>query len=104
MDRETILQQVRDLVLNVLSNHEAAVYLFGSWARQEERQSSDIDIAVESAAPLSPAKWVELVTELEDSTIPYHVEVVDMNQAGCELKKAVKKEGIVWKKFSNVSH
>ena len=43
--REQILEQLKS-ILNV--------FLFGSWARQKEKRSSDIDVAIESDSQISP--------------------------------------------------
>jgi hypothetical protein len=45
--RSLILEEVKRFVLGHLSEQPAKVYLFGSWARGEEKRSSDIDVAVE---------------------------------------------------------
>ena len=47
MKREEILRQVRSVVESVTEQAEVRVYLFGSWARGEERVTSDIDLAME---------------------------------------------------------
>lgn len=104
MNRDTILQQVREIVLRALSEDDVIVYLFGSWARMEEKRSSDIDVAIKTAHPIHPLKWNGLLEDLENSTIPYHVEVVNFDHANLKLKAAIEKEGIVWKNYRNVSH
>ncbi|WP_138418768.1 nucleotidyltransferase family protein [Aquibacillus sediminis] len=95
--REEILKQLRDILLNELIHEKVRVYLFGSWARQEEKNSSDIDIAIEPEFELSPMKWTDLIDTVEESTIPYKVEIVNLNHVGKELMENVKREGILWK-------
>ncbi|WP_420826538.1 nucleotidyltransferase family protein [Sporosarcina limicola] len=51
--------------MEALAGENIKVYLFGSWARNEERQSSDIDIAVEASGYLSPLKWLNLQDKVE---------------------------------------
>ena len=43
---EHAIEELRHLVLDALGDHKAAVWLFGSCARGDVRQHSDIDIAV----------------------------------------------------------
>lgn len=85
---------------DVLDGENVQVYLFGSWAREEEKTSSDIDIAIHSnEEQLSQKTWLELHDKVEKPTIPYHVDIVDMKKANLKLIKNIKKEGVLWKDF-----
>lgn len=97
--REEILQQLKAIINESLADENVRVYLFGSWARCEEKQSSDIDIAIEENSQLSSSKWIELTDKIEESTIPYNVDVVNINDTTLELAKQINEEGIVWKDF-----
>lgn len=68
----------------------------------EERQSSDVDIAIESKV----GRGMDLMLErrvdefreaLEDSDIIYVVDVVYMGMAAASLQRRVHQEGILWK-------
>ncbi|WP_163530096.1 nucleotidyltransferase domain-containing protein [Halobacillus ihumii] len=67
--RGQALNELRELVVDHFSSEQVRVYLFGSWARQEEKQSSDIDIAIDSVIPLDGSKWNQLIDVIENSTI-----------------------------------
>ncbi len=41
------IERIRQLVLSVLADEEADVYLFGSWARGTARHVSDVDVVVD---------------------------------------------------------
>lgn len=99
--REKILTELKKIVLDTLNDMDVRVFLFGSWARNEEKKSSDIDIAVEVDAPFPPSKWLELHDKVEESTIPYNVEIVNLENASSSLVQNVKKEGILWKDFKS---
>ena len=94
--RDGMLQRVREIVLSELGECSAKIYLFGSWARGTESQSSDIDIAIDwsngLAAPLATLREV-----LEESTIPYRIDVVDLAEADVVFVEKVQKEGVLWK-------
>jgi hypothetical protein len=94
--REKISQQVQAILLQVLSDHGVKLYLFGSWARGEERQFSDIDVGVWHDGTLDRKLLTEVRFLLEESTIPYRVDVVDLTQVDTEFLAKVKREGIVW--------
>ena len=65
------------MVLGALGEHDAAVWLFGSCARGDARQHSDIDI--------------------EENPIPYDVDLVDLRQADEALVDQVRREGVKWR-------
>jgi predicted nucleotidyltransferase len=100
--RDQILFKLKKIIIESLYEVDVKVYLFGSWARNEEKQSSDIDIAVEAYSQFPPWKWLDLHEKIEESTIPYRVDLVNLETAGSALIQNVKKEGIVWKDFGNV--
>ena len=95
MKREEVLQQVRAVVASVAEQANVQVYLFGSWARGEERVTSDIDLALEGEEASEMA--MQLREALEESDIPYRVDVVNLMEASPKLLANVRKEGILWK-------
>ena len=95
--REDILKQVKELVLKSVEKVPVRVYLFGSWARGDERATSDIDIAVEPIGVILPFLLQNLREELEESYIPYNVDVVDTREADPKLIDNIMKEGILWR-------
>jgi predicted nucleotidyltransferase len=86
------IEQLKHFLKTTFPN--ARIYLFGSRARGDASGYSDIDIAVESRAPitsqLSRARFA-----IEESLIPYKVDLVDLSKAPY-LKKIIEEEGIVW--------
>jgi predicted nucleotidyltransferase len=90
------LAEVRCIVRELLAGQEVAVYLFGSWARGEATPCSDIDLAVESRTPLPPGLLAQLRERLEESRVPYRIEVVDLREAGPAFRQRVLEEGIAW--------
>lgn len=99
--RRDALQRTKELVLRVLADYPVTVYLFGSSARDEARPSSDIDIAVDPHGSLPPGTVARLREELEESTIPQRVEVVDLRDADPEFRKRVRREGVIWSDSDN---
>lgn len=104
--RDKILHQVRQIVLSYLPQTGVKVFLFGSWARGEEKRSSDIDIAIEfTEAEVAdpnvgngPMKLLsDIRTALADSNVPYLVEVVHLNNADSYIQDKVREEGIIWR-------
>ncbi|MGH8009329.1 MAG: type VII toxin-antitoxin system MntA family adenylyltransferase antitoxin [Candidatus Binatia bacterium] len=90
-----ILAEVQRIARETLTENEV-VYLFGSWARGEATPCSDIDLAVESRTTLPPGLLARLRERLEESHIPYRVDVVDLQKADAAFRQRVLAEGIVW--------
>lgn len=44
---DVLIQRVKLIVLQHFFTYDVRIYLFGSWARGEQKQSSDIAIAIE---------------------------------------------------------
>ncbi len=46
--------------------------------------------------PLPAGALAEIREELEESGIPYQVDVVDLSQADAHLRERVLREGVLW--------
>jgi len=94
--RQRALDTVRRIVFDRLAGHPARVYLFGSCARGDARRWSDIDVAIEPLEPLPGGVLSDITEELEESTVPYYVDVVDLTTTRPEFRDDVKREGVEW--------
>ncbi|BCJ86953.1 nucleotidyltransferase family protein [Effusibacillus dendaii] len=99
--RNAVLSKVRQIIGKQLRGVPAKVYLYGSWARREERPTSDIDLALWSEEPLPIGTLPTLRFLLEEAPIPYPVEVVDLREADEAFVQQVMKEGIEWNDWNN---
>jgi len=94
--REALLAEVRSLVLRALGGPIATVYLFGSFASGAPHRASDIDVAIDSPSPLPRALLARLRERLEESRVPYRVDVVDLAEADPAFRERVRTTGRVW--------
>ena len=94
--RDKYLEQVKRIVLGHLRGQDVAVYLFGSHAAGTSRRFSDVDVAVDARSPIPANLWAALSEALEDSTVPWHVDLVDLSQVAPEFRRRVISEGIAW--------
>ncbi len=94
--RAEMLARVRRIVLDGLAGRNVDVYLFGSFARGDEKHYSDIDVALDAREPLPASLRLTISEALEKSTIPRRVEVVDLSTCGPEMRETVRREGIGW--------
>lgn len=95
--RARALERVREITLQVLGDRDARVYLFGSSVTGRLRQSSDIDVAIDPVRVLPSALLAELRERLEESAVPYDVDIVDLSAASPEIRASVEREGLLWR-------
>jgi predicted nucleotidyltransferase len=95
--RKQAIEQLRWMVLEALREHDAGVWLFGSCARGDERQRSDIDVAILPRDELPSGFFGELDADIEESTIPYDVDLVDLRYADPGLIADVRRQGVKWR-------
>jgi predicted nucleotidyltransferase len=91
------VKEVRRIVLRALREYDAAVFLFGSWARGDATACSDIDVAIEPHSSLPPGLLADLREGLEESHVPYRVDIVDLSDAAPTLRRRILEEGIRWR-------
>ena len=90
------LREIKEIVFRFIPKNQARVYLYGSWARGEERPTSDIDIGVCPLQEISPALLSDLSEALEESAVPYRVEVVNLDETSKAFRERVFEEGVSW--------
>ena len=95
--RERAIANLQRMVLDALGPRQAEVWLFGSCAREETRQHSDIDIAIWPQDDLPATFFSSLAAEIEDSAIPYDVDLADLRHADPALIDEVRREGVRWR-------
>lgn len=94
--QSTDLQTARGIVQRLLAGTGAKATLFGSRARGDARQWSDIDLAIEFVNATPDGILSELREALEQSNILLNVDVVDLNDASSTIREAAKREGVPW--------
>lgn len=98
------LDQMRELVLQVTADLDCTIYLFGSRASGACRRSSDIDIGFSGLSEsLFTRVRDHLLTELEESVIPHHVDLINLDAASSEFLNIAMKKVVVWKQSSHAN-
>lgn len=91
------LQQLKQLVIDFLKDEDVSVILFGSMARKDNYLASDVDIGLIPYGKFNEKKLILLKEKIEESNIPYKVEIIDFSKVSEEFKKVALKDTIVWK-------
>ena len=90
------VEEVKRIVLRGLGPRAARVYFFGSRASGTEHRFSDLDVAVLPLEPMPPRAWLELQERLEQSWVPFPVDLVNLEEAPAGLRARVEREGVLW--------
>ena len=80
---------IKETLRKFVPNPTAKFYVFGSRAKGNFREYSDIDIAVDSK-DFTPDVKSKLEFEFENSTFPYEIDVVDLNNISDNFKDLIK--------------
>jgi len=86
-------------ILKIINNKlpNAKVYLFGSRAKKINNPGSDIDIAIDDKTKIEFNIILEIYNQIEGTTIPLLVDLVDINNISDSFKAVIKKEAITTK-------
>ena len=90
------LAEIGRILQQGLAGRPVKILLFGSWARAEATQQSDIDVALLSDEPLPSALLPELRERLEESHVPYRVDLVDLASCDRAFRDRVLREAVPW--------
>lgn len=86
---EKYINFIKKTVSSVLGDYK--LYIFGSRVKGRAKEYSDIDIAIDSEE-LSSANKSKLEALFENSTIPYEVDIVDLNNITETFKNIIKSD------------
>ena len=94
MGRDSILAILRDFKQNFAEKYGILeIGVFGSIARDEAREDSDIDICIKTKTP-NPFTMVHLKEEIENR-VSKHVDIVRMREKmNPFIKERIEKEGV----------
>lgn len=90
------LELARKIVLAGLSGYEAEVFLYGSFGAGKGMKGSDIDVAVLPLEPIPNHVLSSLREQLEEASLLFPVELIDLSATGREFRDRVFREGVRW--------
>ena len=79
---------VKETLKKHISSPDAKFYIFGSRAKGNFSEYSDLDIAIDSPGFTSDQK-LKLELDFENSTFPYEVDIVDLNNIKQNFKNII---------------
>lgn len=73
------------------------IILYGSRARGDFRQGSDIDIALDAGHKIDTIIVSKIIGDIEESKLPICFDIVDFWRVSEDMQKEILKDGIIWK-------
>ena len=89
------IEQIKNTVVPIAKKYKAAeVYLFGSYARGEAREDSDLDFLIHTGTMRGMLQYMGFVLDLED-VFGCHVDVVTDGIEDQEFLNRIKKDEVL---------
>ena len=85
---------IKKVLKENIPNPKAEFYIFGSRAKGKYREYSDVDIAINSPNFTLDDK-LKIQSVFENSTFPYEVDIVDLNNINEDFKNLIKNDLIL---------
>ena len=92
-------ERYKEKVVNIIYKKlpSCKIYLFGSRARKTNLSGADIDFALDNSKPIDMGIILKFYDDIENTTIPLTVDLVDLNTCSDSFKNEIKREGILCK-------
>ncbi len=87
MREDKHIKEIRNIIFRFLNPEKYNAFIFGSRAGGGARKFSDYDIGIIGNKPVPSFKKVLIEEALEESNIPYKVDVVDFSLVSSEFKE-----------------
>jgi predicted nucleotidyltransferase len=94
---------VKQIVLKHIPKDNFAVFLFGSRAVGNAKPLSDIDIGILGTEPLPTLIKADLESDLEESIVPYKIDLIDFYKVDKDFKKEALNTIQIWNCPKNIS-
>lgn len=89
------LSMIKEIIFSIIDPNEYKVFLFGSRATKNFNRHSDVDIGLLGKNPVGKA-YYKIINKIEESDIPYKVDIVDFALVDEQFKKIALQEIEIW--------
>jgi len=88
--------EIIQIILKHISGDDLEIFLFGSFAQNKSRLSSDVDLCLKAKNKIDYALLLKIKSELEESNIPFKIDLIDFHAVDDEFKKIALQEVEKW--------
>ncbi len=96
------LSLLKNIVLSNIPLDKYNVFLFGSRVRAKHKFAADYDIGVKGNEPLSLNTISKIKDIIEESMIPFDVDIIDFSNVSDSFKKVALKEYKTWNEVKSI--
>ncbi len=99
-DRITADQRYMKLLKEIMCKEipgNYAIFLFGSRARKEQKNSPDADVGILGRQPFPMTLKNNIISKIEESIIPFKVDIIDFYQSDSEFKQEALRDIEIWR-------
>ena len=96
------IEIAKEIVLDKIDLENFNIFLFGSYARGDFEQGSDIDIGVLGKEKIDLQVIEKIKEAVDNSIIPNKVDIVDFYRVSEDFKKEAMKDIKIWNKAKNI--
>lgn len=90
------LELTKEIIFKHIDSKKFKVFLFGSRACGNQKPFSDIDIGIIGKEKLNSIVKADIENELDESLVPYNVDIVDFSRVDAKFKSLALKKIIKW--------
>lgn len=96
---ENFTESYKAIIVPIIRKYlpDAKIILYGSRARGDFRNGSDIDIALDMGCKIERLTISKIVGDLEESRLPIDFDIVDLWSVSEDMQKEISKDGVTWK-------
>ena len=93
-------ESYRQIIVPIVEKYlpDAKIILYGSRARQDFREGSDIDVALDLGCKIDRSIMSNIIGDLEESNVVVPFDMVDFYAVSEDMQKNILKDGVVWKR------
>jgi uncharacterized protein len=93
-----MVEHDKEVITTIIKRYlpTALIYLFGSRARKDHSATSDFDIAIDAMKKIDELTLSAIRDGIEESTIPFKVDIIDLHAITDDFKKKILTEGKLW--------
>lgn len=85
-------EENKSKIIKILSGNLTAgidVFAFGSRSKGSKKTFADLDLALKGSGKLPQSLFDKLNIEFEDSVIPFHIDLIDLNNIDSDFMESI---------------
>lgn len=91
--------EIKNKIITVITSElgsNVGIFLFGSRSQNKNKTFSDFDIGIIDSIPIERPKMAKIREALEESTIPYKIDLVDFHSVSPTFKAIALESIQIW--------